>query len=92
MEFRGDAFTMASGSVSEASLQLRGLRELRVTCEAHRLRPLEPSPLAPLAECGDPRCGAHRLRQPTVRRRFRSYVTRSVRRSGKDGRGRPWWE
>eukprot|EP00439_Symbiodinium_sp_Y106_P075562 s549_g15.t1 len=50
-----------------------------------RVRHSDPeSPIHVLSECGDSRCGAHRLHHPEVRSRFRTFLTKTVRKSSKD--------
>lgn len=57
-----------------------------------RVRHADPqSPIHVLSECGDARCGAHRLNYPEVRQRFRTFITRSIRKSKKDRTEELFW-
>ncbi|CAK9019963.1 unnamed protein product [Durusdinium trenchii] len=89
VEFKGDASAMELENVMRISKGLRG-DGLTFACDGtYRVRHADPeSPIHILSECGDSRCGAHRLKFPEVRQRFRSFITRSIRRSKKDV---AWW-
>ncbi|CAJ1358179.1 unnamed protein product [Effrenium voratum] len=90
VEFRGDASAFDPETVHRVSQGLRGLSPLRFTEDHCRVRIADgTSSLQLLSECGDARCGAHRLRHPEVRARFRSFVLRSIRKSKKEAAA--WW-
>lgn len=59
---------------------LRGEEPIRFASQFGRVRHGDPSsPIAALSECGDEGCGAHRLHHPQVRKRFRAFITNSLR-------------
>ncbi|CAE8737310.1 unnamed protein product [Polarella glacialis] len=92
VELRGDAtFAGSSESLLRTSRGLLGKEPIRFAGDSSgRVRHDDPeSPIAVLSECGDERCGAHRLKQPQVRARFRDFIARSCRRALKANSA--WW-
>eukprot|EP00930_Biecheleria_cincta_P084333 TRINITY_DN73817_c0_g1_i1.p1 TRINITY_DN73817_c0_g1~~TRINITY_DN73817_c0_g1_i1.p1 ORF type:complete len:666 (+),score=128.74 TRINITY_DN73817_c0_g1_i1:112-2109(+) len=82
-ELDGHGSKLDPDLVARVSRQLRGDEPMKFESDAcHRVRHADPnSPISTLSECGDERCGAHRLKQPEVRTRFRKFVTNTVRRA-----------
>lgn len=90
VELKGDASSMHPRNVWRISQGLRGQAPIKFANDpCCRVRHAEPeSPIHVLSECGDARCGAHRLNYPEVRQRFRTFITRTIRKSKKDV---AWW-
>ncbi len=86
MELKGDSSAMPYDSVWRISRGLRGQAPMEFVGDSCcRVRHADPeSPIHLLSECGDARCGAHRLNYPEVRQRFRTFITRTIRKSKKD--------
>ena len=86
VELKGDASSMHPRNVWRISQGLRGQAPIKFANDpCCRVRHAEPeSPIHVLSECGDARCGAHRLNYPEVRQRFRTFITRTIRKSKKD--------
>eukprot|EP00434_Breviolum_minutum_P044211 symbB.v1.2.039464.t1/scaffold6578.1/size17795/1 len=91
MELKGDSSAMPYESVWRISRGLRGQAPMEFVGDSCcRVRHADPeSPIHLLSECGDARCGAHRLNYPEVRQRFRTFITRTIRKSKKDV---AWWK
>ena len=86
VELKGDASSMHPRNVWRISQGLRGQAPITFASDpCCRVRHAEPeSPIHVLSECGDASCGAHRLNYPEVRQRFRTFITRTIRKSTKD--------
>lgn len=91
VEFTGNPLAMDSRQVRALSKALCGKAPMKFMTDAYsRVRHSDPeSPIHVLSECGDSRCGAHRLHHPEVRSRFRTFLTKTVRKSSKDASA--WW-
>lgn len=92
LELSGDASSLSLVEVEQLMLGLQGntAQKLQFCSDFGRVRHSAPdSPILGLSECGDERCGAHRLKQPQVRNRFRSFVVQAMREAQQTGS--QWW-
>lgn len=91
VELKGDACVLDSERVLPIVRGLRGKGTLKfVTDNYYRVRHADQtSPIYALSECGDARCGAHRLKHPEVRSRFRDFITKTVRKAKRQCTA--WW-